>query len=136
MREERLLERIQTWEEEPAKRGKEDPGRITHSVVRHLQRILNTRQGNALIADDYGIPDFMDFLQAYPDSVRDIERAIKVTIQKYERRLQGVRVSFVPHDDDFLSLRFSIRAKLTSESKIEVNFETVIDHEGKITVKG
>jgi len=136
MREERLLERIQTWEEEPTKRGKEDPRRITHSVIRHLQRILNTRQGNALIADDYGIPDFMDFLQAYPDSVRDIERAIKVTIQNYERRLQGVRVSFVPHDDDFLSLRFSIRAKLTSESKVEVNFETVIDHEGKITVKG
>lgn len=136
MREERLLERLQTWEREPARRGKEDPRRIVDSVLRHLQRILNTKQGNVLIAEDYGVPDFSDFINMLPRSIGELERSIRMAIQKYEPRLTAVRVSFVPQEEDRLSLRFQIIAKLVTESKTQVYIETVVDSEGKIEIKG
>ena len=136
MREERLLERIRTWEKETTRRGKEDPRRITDSVLRHLQRILNTKQGNVPIAEDYGTPDFSDFLLTYPDSVREIERTLRVAIQKYEPRLKAVKVTFIPQEEDLLSLRFQIVARLSSESKSQVFFETQIDSDGKINIRG
>ena len=136
MREERLLERIQTWEKEPMRRNKEDSRRIVDSVLRHLQRILNTKQGNVPIAEDYGVPDFTDFLDDLPDSVREIEKTLRLTIQKYEPRLKAVKVSLIPQEEDLLSLRFQIVAKLTTESKTQVLFETIIDTDGKVNIKG
>jgi type VI secretion system protein len=136
MREEMLLERIKTWEKEPMRRNKEDSRRIVDSVLRHLQRILNTKQGNVPIAEDYGVPDFTDFLDDLPDSVREIEKTLRLTIQKYEPRLKAVKVSLIPQEEDLLSLRFQIVAKLTTESKTQVLFETIIDTDGKVSIKG
>jgi type VI secretion system protein len=136
MREARLLERIRTWEKDPARREREDPRRVIDSVLLHLHRILNTKQGNVPIAEDYGVPDFTDLLYSYPESVRDIERTIRSAIQKYEPRLKAVKVTFIPQDEDLLSLRFQIAARLSSESKTQVFFETVVDSDGKIEIKG
>jgi type VI secretion system protein len=136
MREARLLERIRTWERDPARREREDPRRVIDSVLLHLHRILNTKQGNVPIAEDYGVPDFTDLLYSYPESVRDIERTIRSAIQKYEPRLKAVKVTFIPQDADLLSLRFQIAARLSSESKTQVFFETIVDSDGKIEIKG
>jgi type VI secretion system protein len=136
MREERLLERIRMREKEPARRDSPDTRRIIDSIVKHIQRILNTKQGNVPIAEDYGIPDFLDFLQTYPDSVRDIERSIRLAIQKYEPRLQAVRVSYIPQEADVISLHFQITAKLWTESKAPVLLETIVDSSGEISIRG
>ena len=89
------------------------------------------------IAEDYGVPDFTDFLQAYPDSVREFEKAIRQTIQKYEPRLTGVRVRLGPRDDDLLSLRFEVDAQLaTEQEKVPVFFESTVDADGKFSVRG
>lgn len=135
MREERLLERIRSFERDPARRGRTDYGRLVDSVLTHLRQILNTRQGSAPIAPDYGVPDFLDFLQTYPDSVREIERSIRTAIQTYEPRLQGVRVAFIPQEDDALALRFQITAHISGADGERVRFETVVDTDGKISVK-
>lgn len=135
MREERLLERIRSFERDPARRGRPDHGRLVDSVLAHLRQILNTRQGSAPIAPDYGVPDFLDFLQTYPDSVREIERSIRAAIQTYEPRLDGVRVAFIPQEDDVLALRFQITARIAGENGGMVRFETVVDTDGKIAVK-
>jgi type VI secretion system protein len=136
MKEERLLDRIRSWEKRPILRNREDPRRVTDSVVRHLQRLLNTKEGNVPIAEDYGVPDFTDFLHSYPDSVREMERTLRLVIQKYEPRLKVVRVSFVPQDESALSLSFQITARLSTEEKTQVLFETRVDSEGKIEVRG
>ncbi|MGB9698759.1 MAG: type VI secretion system baseplate subunit TssE [Thermodesulfobacteriota bacterium] len=136
MREERLLERIRTWKKEPLRRGKEEPRRVIDSVLRHLRRILNTKQGNVLIAEDYGVPDFSDFLNALPDSIRDIEKNIRAAIQKYEPRLTGVRVNFIPQEDDPLSLRFQITARLAMDAKTQVFIETIVDADGQVEIRG
>lgn len=136
MREDRLLQRIRAWQEEPKRRERQDPKRVLDSVLNHIQRILNTRQGNVPIGSDYGVPDFTDLVQVYPDGVRDFERSIKQTIQKYEPRLTGVRVRFVPPGEDVLSLRFQIKGRLAVEGhKDPVSFESTIGSDGKIIVK-
>ena len=136
MREHRLLERIRCWKREPDRRSKEDPGLTIDSVLMHLQRILNTRQGSVPIAEDYGVPDFTSFLDAYPDSLRDFERSIRQSIQKYEPRLKAIRVSFVLDEEDPLSLRFQIVGKLiTKDYKDPVRFESVVGSDGRISIR-
>ena len=136
MREDRLLKRISAWKKEPHRRTSEDPKRIIDSVLEHLQQILNTRQGSVPIGEDYGVPDFTDLLHAYPDSVRDFERSIRQTIQKYEPRLTAVRVRFIPQVEELLSLRFQIFARLdTDEKKEPVVFESIVDTDGKIIIR-
>jgi len=117
-------------------RNRQDPRRVTDSVLRHLQRLLNTKAGNVPIAEDYGVPEFTDFLHSYPNSVREMERTLRLVIQKYEPRLKAVRVSFVPQDESALSLSFQITARLSTEEKPQVLFETRVDSEGKIEVRG
>jgi len=136
MREERLLERIKTWKKEPLRRERQEPRRVIDSVLRHLRRILNTKQGNVLIAEDYGVPDFSDFLNALPDSIRDIEKNIRAALQKYEPRLSGVRVNFIPQEDDPLSLRFQITARLAMDAKTQVFIETIVGADGQVEIRG
>lgn len=137
MREERLLERIRSWEQKPERRAREDPRRTIDSILRHLTRILNTKQGNVPIAEDYGIPDFTDFVSSYLESVGGLERSLRQVIQRYEPRLKVLRVSFVPQEEGALSLRFEIVARLaTSQEKVPVHFETVVDTNGKVSISG
>jgi len=114
--------------------GGDNQRRCIDSVLSHLQRILNTRQGNVPIAGDYGIPDFLDFLQTYPESVHQIEHNIKNAIDKYEPRLSGATVTYVPDEDETLTLRFEIIACLTVETGRKVFFETVVDTDGRVHI--
>jgi len=108
--------------------------RCIDSIVNHLQKMLNTRQGNVPIADDYGVPDFLDFLQSYPDSVHEIESSLKSAIERYEPRLSGTNVTFIPEEDDSLTLRFQITARLATDGERQVYFETLVDTDGRISV--
>ena len=136
MREERLLERIRSRKKEPERRAFSSMNRTTRSVLEHLMRILNTWQGNVPIAPDYGIPDFIDLLQTYPESVRDIERSMRLVITKYEPRLSGVRVNFLPSDEDSLRLRFQINARvIQDQNKTPIYIQTEIDSDGKVNVR-
>jgi len=136
MREERLIERIRLGEKEPVRRATQDPKKVMASVLRHLQKILNTRQGGVPIADDYGVPDFTDFMRVSPDALREVEKSIRNTIQKYEPRLNNVRVKFIPQEDDILSLSFQIVAKLLVENKkTPIVFESLMGYDGKIRIR-
>jgi type VI secretion system protein len=137
MREHRLLDRIRLISKRPTRRSTEDPKQMIRSVQEHLQRILNTRQGNVIIADDFGIPDFTNFMSSFTESQRALERTIRNTIQKYEPRLQNIRVSFLQERDDPLTLSFQIQARLVLPGhKDAVMFESVVDSGGHIRVKG
>ncbi len=135
MQEERLSERIRSQEREPMRRGGENRKRCIDSILEHLQRILNTRQGNVPIAADYGIPDFLDFLQTYPDSVHQIEESIRTAIDRYEPRLSGTSVTFIPREDEDLTLRFQIIARLATVGERQVLLETVVDTDGRIRIR-
>lgn len=136
MREHRLLERMRRLAKNPSRRITEDPNEMIHSVQEHLQCLLNTRQGSALIADDYGIPDFTNMMSGLEASKRSVEQIIRNTILTYEPRLQGVRVTLMDQGEDKLSLRFQISAQLiTRDSHDAVMFESVLDAGGRFSVK-
>jgi len=137
MREERLLERVRNGERDLSRRGVEDPQRISDSVLEHLRRILNTRQGCVPIADDYGVPEFTEYLHLGAEAYRELEKVLRTTIQKYEPRLKGVRVSFIPEEEDRLALhlQFQVVAKLASDPRLQVQFQTSIDGNGQVRMK-
>jgi type VI secretion system protein len=89
------------------------------------------------IADDYGVPDFTDLVHSYPESIREIERSIRQIIQRYEPRLEAVRVSFLAQDEDIFSARFQIVARLaTEDEKIPVFFESLMGSDGRVKIGG
>ena len=136
MREARLLERIRQRVHDPLRRESEDSSKVIDSIQEHLRQILNTRQGNVLISEEYGTPDFTEFLTEYPQSLRGFERAIRQTIMQYEPRLRAVRVAFTPQEEDRLAVKFQIFAKLaTSGSNTSVLFESLLDSDGQISIK-
>lgn len=105
------------------------------SVLRHLQKVLNTRQGDVPIAEDYGVPDITSFRHTVPFSLREMEKSIRRTIEKYEPRLKGVRVKFIPQEEEKLTVSFQIHARLVLEGQKEpVRFRSQIDSYGKIKI--
>jgi len=134
MREERLLERLGSMERDPLRRERPDQRRLVDSILAHLRCMLNTRQGGVPIAPDYGVPDFLDFLQTYPQSVREIECSIRQTIELYEPRLENVRVTFLAQEDDVLTPRFHIQAQVRDGSSARVSFETQLETTGRISI--
>ncbi len=135
MKEERLLQRIIAWENNPTRRAREDPKRVIDSVREHLQKILNTRQGSVMIGEDYGLPDFVELFRDYPESLREFERSIRSTIQKYEPRLRTVRVRLLQNEEDPFTLRFQVSAKLAGQDKrVPVLLESKVDQDGKVKI--
>ncbi|MFH1139985.1 MAG: type VI secretion system baseplate subunit TssE [Pseudomonadota bacterium] len=139
MLQERLLERIRRIEDDPDHRGVTDPGTIIVSIMHHLQKILNTRQGSALIDEYYGMPDFTDLAATFSsESVRDLIRSIKHVINVYEPRLRGIQIETSPRGKQVLELHFKIEGNLAFADNISVPvaFETIVDPEGRIKVTG
>ncbi|WP_319762570.1 type VI secretion system baseplate subunit TssE [Maridesulfovibrio sp.] len=133
----RLLERIRFMEEDPDWRDSAEPGQVIKSVLDYLRMILNTRQGNAQIANDFGVPDFTSMIGATGlDAVRSIEESMTEVILKYEPRLANVNIQFVPMEDNPLALYFKLQGRLALEGQdMPVVFETVLDPDGQISVK-
>ncbi len=135
MYEERLLERIANLERAPGARTETEVTRAVNSVIRHLQRMLNTRQGSVPIADDYGVPDMTNFpAQDLAGVGGDIAATVRDFIRAYEPRLDKVRIQFERRDENLLSLRFRLEGVLVRENKLPVLFETVVDADGKVNV--
>lgn len=130
----RLLERLRLYEENPDYRGMWNVDTVKASVLDHLNCLLNTRQGSAMIAVDLGMPDFTNMVRSFDDMTCDnLAADIKSVLEKYEPRLTGVRIEVLPRDDKVLKMKFKIEGKLRlSRGNMEISFETIVDPEGKI----
>lgn len=138
MFEERLLERIGNLEVPVEDDGDLQPlvSRAVASVVRHLQKMLNTRQGNVSIAEDYGMPDFTNYPnESISDTCHRMTAILKAFVEKYEPRLGNVHISFEPGENSALSLRFKLEGVLVREDKTPVMLESVFDSSGKVVVR-
>lgn len=137
MYEERLTQRIRNLERKEDGRDGGDLSHIVNSIINHLQRLLNTRQGSVPIAEDYGMPDFTNYQGlGITEEAKDIADIIKNMILKYEPRLGGAQVTYEPDKDDMLSLRFKLQTEIVHvrDERVVVELETVISSEGKVRV--
>lgn len=136
MRERTLLERLREPEAEGGRRAAADAGALIRSILVNLSRMFNTRQGHALSALDYGMPDMTDFMREYPASAQGMERILREGIERYEPRLKSVRVRLERSETDSLRLIFRVTAKLAAgPGSSEVAFAMNVDSEGRFEVR-
>ncbi len=136
MREKRLLERLRAMDQFPDWRGESDPRTAIASVIDHLIKILNTRQGSAPTAPDLGMPDFTSLVGSLDaDSLPEMEQTLTQVITRYEPRLTAVQVDFEPQPDKPFMVAFRLAAKVRLDAReVPVVFETVLDSDGHITI--
>jgi type VI secretion system protein len=129
-----LLERLADPDPDTQRTIRENPRRLADSVMRHLQKMLNTRQGHVLIQPEYGMPDVTDCAEGAPEALDRIRRAIRNSIEMFEPRLQRVKIVHYPADDD-LDLHFGISGQLaTDKEQIPVRFSTTVGPSGSATI--
>lgn len=96
---------------------------LLESIHDHLIRLLNARQGVLRHLPDYGLPDLDMFYRDLPYSEQDIAFAVKNVIEKYEPRLENVRVQPRTRDLRHCVVRMEISGKLQDGS--QVRFQTL-----------
>ena len=107
------------------------------SIRSNLLDVLGSRQGSALAHPDLGLPPPNELRQNFPASIADVQRAITATIARYEPRLRDVQVTYVQVEGEHLVVHFQISASLVEGGRRQaINFETSIDHSGRVEVEG
>jgi len=128
-----LFERLRKPDADSARSLQEDHNALLASIVRNLDRILNARSGQAPAQLDFGIPPPSEVAQGYPESIGQIQKAVRLCIEKYEPRLRDVQIMQIESDDHRLAVRFQVSARLaTSSDQRQIRFDTMIDPSGHI----
>jgi type VI secretion system protein len=129
-----LFERLADPEKDARRTILENTQEIADSILRHLQKLLNTRQGHVPIRPDYGMPDFTDCSESLPATMDKVRRAIKDSIESFEPRLRRVRITHLPSEDN-LQLHFGISGQLaTGKQKVSTFFSTRVAPSGSAEV--
>lgn len=100
------------------------------SIMDHLNRLLNTREGSVPHLPNYGIPDVSEIYRKMPGSIIDLQNAIKKTIELYEPRLKNVKVLIPDEKKNKFSLSFIITGEMRNSGG-QVRFETTFASNGK-----
>ncbi|MBR6467332.1 MAG: type VI secretion system baseplate subunit TssE [Desulfovibrio sp.] len=133
----RLLERIRQMTMDQGQRKGKDRPSLEASVLEHLSKLLNTRQGSTIISSDYGVPD-MSVMTATPsaENVARIEEILTTVVERFEPRLTDVKVVFAPSADDPLKMSFSLQGTLAGQGQdAAVFFQTVLSPSGRISIQ-
>lgn len=104
-----LLDRLG---QRPASSGDE-----LESITSHLQALLNSRMGFSPTVPDFGIVDFNSVIHTMPDGVAVLQQSMQGTIQRFESRLEHVRVVAMESIDPLI-LRFEIQARLRRSRRV------------------
>jgi len=92
--------------------------RRAKSIADHLHRMFNTRQGSVPQLPDYGLPDISEIYRRLPGSLKDLEETLIVLTQKYEPRLERVRIRPVPTSPNEFRLTFEMAAVMKGGGRI------------------
>jgi type VI secretion system protein len=103
-------------------------------IVGNLQALLNTRLGDAVSAEGFGVVDLVDIIHDFPAAAQIMQRSIRATIARYEPRLRNVSVRTVPSDDP-LMLTFEISGRLIGDRRRGVvRLRSEMTSGGRVTV--
>jgi type VI secretion system protein len=64
------------------------------SVMDHLNRMFDTREGTLPHLVDYGLPDISEIYRKMPNGIKELQLAIKRCVERYEPRLKNIRVQY------------------------------------------
>ncbi|MDR5837101.1 type VI secretion system baseplate subunit TssE [Caballeronia sp. LZ034LL] len=136
MRERRLLERISGWEQGAVRTNETSTEVLVRSVMEHLSRILNTRQGSVELDPQFGVPDFTNIAGGLEGgSLSDIEEEIQRMVSRYEPRVLNPKVRLQSERSDVMSIRFSLDGTLAvNDREIPLRLSTTVNADGRVTV--
>ena len=109
---------------------------LTQSIVAHLQRILNTRQGSVPIDTEFGVPDFTNLAGSFAvgQTTQIIENMTRM-IARYEPRLKSPRIQVVEGAQEVLSLSFSLEGLVEIDNRdIPINLATRVSSDGHVSL--
>ncbi|MDR1310354.1 MAG: type VI secretion system baseplate subunit TssE [Burkholderiaceae bacterium] len=107
---------------------------LLESVRVYLSQLLNTHQGTAMIAEDYGVPDISLSLDG--EALSNLEEVLAQVIVRYEPRLTQVTVRYQKDKSSAPTLAFRVGASIRGDSGVlPVFFETQIAADGSIAVQ-
>ena len=112
------------------------------SIVEHLTRLLNTRQGSAPIDPNYGMSDLSNIAGSFAlGTTESICEEVAIQMNHYEPRLANPRitVSNTADERNVIALRFDITARLV-DSQRKPTGETLsllmrIDSSGRVSLQ-
>ncbi len=138
MNTERLLENLINADKVvTTEQPEEENRRLIISVKQHLIRILNTRRGSVLIDKEFGISDFSDLPGNFvsPKTI-EIQTLIRDALQKYEPRINDVKVIFEGPSDDKLSISFKLSGIIKqNKDRIPIVFRASMTPDKKFIIK-
>ncbi|WP_413111691.1 type VI secretion system baseplate subunit TssE [Thaumasiovibrio sp. DFM-14] len=131
----RLLERIERGEPKSSYDKVISHDLLIESIHSHLRDLLNTHAGNAMIAEEYGLPDFNDVLSEKSNLVHEVRISIKRCVERYEPRLSNVSVTYTENPDDILLLRFAVSGVVRhNNEELSLNINVAVDVDGQFEV--
>ena len=107
--------------------------RYTISIMDHLTRIFNTRNGSLPHLSDYGLPDISEIYRKMPYGMEELQDAIRRTVEKYEPRLKNVIIKPEEENDNKFRLVFMLSAELTNGGGV-VRFQTTFTSQGTSSI--
>jgi type VI secretion system protein len=117
------------------RRGTAEPSAIVESVTRHLNRMLNVRQGSVVTLPDYGLPDLTDLAGEGADLDVSVQEAVRHMIETYEPRLEIVAVRKGVGNNP-LVLIYEIAARLVQGAEpTTMRFSAKVSDHGHVNVE-
>ncbi|HEY7394822.1 MAG TPA: type VI secretion system baseplate subunit TssE [Gemmatimonadaceae bacterium] len=95
-----------------------------HSVLGNLRRLFNARRGSLAHVPEYGLPDLSDVSPSSPEKIEALRVAIREAVERFEPRLQKVRVTREGGRADSSHLVFLLSAQMGPNAR--VRFQTTI----------
>ena len=147
MHRDRLLERVSQWEQ--AAQGARSSGdfarmrrretgttELLRSVVSHLTRLLNTRQGFVPLDESFGVRDFTNLGGGMNHGeIADVEQQLQSMIERYEPRLLHPVVRLCRERSDALGMSFTVEASMApGPNEYPLQLATRIDAQGQVRV--
>ena len=102
------------------------------SIMDHLNRLFNTREGSLVHLKDYGLPDISEIYRKMPHGIEELQKAIARTVEKYEPRLKKVKVTPRETDPKEFRLVFILSGELTEGGL--VRFQTTFTSMGNSSI--
>ncbi|MFB4394595.1 MULTISPECIES: type VI secretion system baseplate subunit TssE [unclassified Pseudomonas] len=110
------------------------PGQRIEEIKRHLETLLNTRQGCSQSSPELGLRDFNGHDLGSGDLLKHISSDIRRTIQRFEPRIEVHALKALPDANTPLELHLRLECRMRVENHIEqLEIELLVNSHNRYT---
>lgn len=130
-----LFDRLAAPLSTPRERSRHiEPGHRLEVIKRHLEILLNTRQGCSQSSPELGLRDFNGHDLSRGDLLQQVGADIRRTIERFEPRIQVHALKALPDVDTPLELHLRLDCQLQAEHHLEqLEIELLINSHSRYT---